>query len=87
MFGNWSDDMLNDPKGVYLYRTDSAKEEYYEGEIIKNRKHGKGRYCYQNGNIYDGEFYNNMKDGKGELYFADTKDRYVGEFQKGARTG
>ena len=35
--------------------------------FLRSKKHGKGTYYYNNGDIYDGEWEENYRSGKGEL--------------------
>jgi hypothetical protein len=37
----------------------------YEGGFLKGLKHGKGRYCFKNGDVYEGGFFEDKKHGKG----------------------
>lgn len=40
----------------------------YKGEFMRNKKHGKGEYMYNNFNTYKGEYRNGLKSGRGILY-------------------
>ena len=55
-------------------------KEHFEGNLIDNKKEGKGKYYYTNGDIYDGEFKNDLKEGNGTLYYANG-DKYTGQFK------
>ncbi len=35
--------------------------EQYEGEFFENKKHGKGRYIYEEGVYYEGGWKNNVR--------------------------
>ena len=48
-----------------------STQEIYEGEWHENRKHGKGKYTYQNGGIYNGDFVNDLPHGFGEYIQTD----------------
>ncbi len=45
--------------------------EFYEGKLLDNRKHGRGKYVYFDGSYYDGEWKNDKKDGEGVYTLAD----------------
>ena len=40
--------------GVYTWK-DGRR---YEGEYMRNKKHGKGTYIYSNGSVFEGEWKN-----------------------------
>ena len=48
--------------------------------------HGKGTYCFSNGNRYEGEWEKDNMNGQGILYYANN-DRYEGEWKDGNRHG
>ncbi|QED23552.1 MORN repeat-containing protein [Candidatus Deianiraea vastatrix] len=52
----------------------------YEGEFLKDKKHGKGKLILSDGSIYEGEFLKDKKHGKGKLTLPDGL-MYEGEFQ------
>ena len=54
--------------------------DYYIGELLNEKREGKGRYIYENGNYYEGEWSNNLKHGKGILYYKDGSIKYEGHF-------
>lgn len=37
---------------------------YYDGEWIKNIRHGSGTRQYPSGNVYKGMWFNNVRHGK-----------------------
>jgi len=58
----------------------------YIGEFKHNKKDGKGKYTYKNGDIYIGDFSNGVKHGNGE-YFNSTGEVYKGQFMNGKKQG
>ena len=38
---------------------------YYEGEFLKGKRHGKGKYVWNGGSYYDGEWKEGKQHGKG----------------------
>ena len=52
----------------------------YEGDFIKDKREGKGKYYYENGEYYDGEFKNDLRNGKGIEYYKNKKVKYDGDF-------
>ena len=54
--------------------------DYYIGELLNEKREGKGRYIYENGNYYEGEWSNDLKHGKGILYYKDDSIKYEGHF-------
>ncbi len=45
----------------------------YEGEFVKDRRHGNGHYVWSDGSAYTGTFYLDQKDGYGCFLFSDGK--------------
>ena len=41
----------------------------YEGDFIKGKKEGKGKFIWENGDYYIGKFLNDLKSGKGKIYY------------------
>ena len=48
--------------GVYNWKDGRQ----YEGEFIKDKKHGKGKYKWANGKVYDGMWKDGKQHGLGE---------------------
>ena len=43
----------------------------YQGEIVANKPHGKGKVVYPNGDVYEGQFVKGKRNGKGVFSYAD----------------
>ncbi|KAL4432977.1 hypothetical protein ABPG74_005350 [Tetrahymena malaccensis] len=52
----------------------------YEGQLMNNQKHGKGKLIFADGSYYIGEFLNDQINGLGEYYSHDSKLIYEGEW-------
>ena len=48
--------------------------DYYEGDFLNGKRHGKGVYKYQSGNIYEGDFVEGRKEGYGIFYFKERNE-------------
>lgn len=58
----------------------------YEGYIKANKRHGKGKYTWKDGNWYEGDWVDDLKDGTGKFSWT-TGDCYEGEYKKDKREG
>lgn len=58
----------------------------YEGEVVANRRTGRGTYLFANGDRYEGEFVDDQFRGRGVMHFANG-DRYEGVFQGTTKQG
>lgn len=58
----------------------------YTGERIDGKKHGNGKYEWNDGTIYEGEFSEDKINGKGKLVIPN-KGTYEGTFVNGKRNG
>ena len=66
--------------------------EYYDGELLRTRPHGRGKFTNLNGSIYEGEIKYGLYYGQGNFIFAqDDEDwaghSYEGEFKSGVYHG
>lgn len=69
----------NKATGIILKGTELQK--CYEGDVVKGRRHGKGKYAYPNQFFqYEGDFVHGKKEGYGTLTMADG-GTYEGEFK------
>lgn len=69
-----------------LPRADSKLSQVYEGDLIDDRRHGRGKLKMSNGDMYDGEFQNDYQHGYGILYFAQG-GKYTGSWANGKYHG
>jgi len=58
----------------------------YTGEVANNKRNGKGKFLYINGNKYIGEFRDDQKDGRGTYYYNDGS-KYEGDFRNSKKDG
>ena len=63
----------------------------YEGELVNNKREGKGKMYYLNnqeylGKVYDGEWKNDLREGKGIEAWSDG-ERFEGYFKNDKRIG
>ena len=60
----------------------------YDGEWEMNRKDGKGKLTFHNGDVYEGEFSNDKMHGKGTYeYAAGDILKSIGEWKEGKKCG
>ena len=69
-----------------------AKKYYngkYEGEFKDNKREGKGKFYFNDGDIYEGDYKNDMREGKGITYYKGLNDgdRYEGEYKNDKKEG
>ena len=57
-----------------------SENEYYIGDIMNSRPHGKGTLFRNNKIVYFGDFINGKFEGKGTLYY-ENGEHYIGEFK------
>ncbi|MEP7169484.1 MAG: hypothetical protein ABI855_08965, partial [Bacteroidota bacterium] len=48
-----------------------ANGDTYEGQFVKNKKHGKGKYTFKSGSSYEGDFVKDLFAGEGVFYYDD----------------
>ena len=58
----------------------------YEGTIVDGKRHGKGKYTWDDGDVYDGDWKNDEMTGKGK-YTWSNGDVYNGYWRDGNRHG
>ena len=58
----------------------------YEGYIKDNKRNGKGRYTWHDGNRYEGDWVDDQKEGMGKFSWT-TGDVYEGEYKADKRHG
>lgn len=59
----------------------------YEGEWYKDKRTGKGKIVFSDGDSYVGEFVNNLFEGKGKFCWNNSKDSYEGSWSGGKMEG
>jgi hypothetical protein len=72
----------NEQKGSTSYFCNS----YYEGDYLKNQKHGHGTYVYSDGSSYSGEWLFGLWHGNGILRYSNG-NIYSGDFVEGKKEG
>jgi hypothetical protein len=72
---------LRNGKGKWEFKNSS-----YEGEYLRDRKHGFGEQVWQNGTHYVGEFKNDKRHGRGEMIWKDGS-HFNGEWIAGKMNG
>ena len=71
-------------KGILYYKDGKIE---YDGDFIKGKREGKGKYIYEDGQYYIGQWVNNFKHGKGIEYYKNGTIKYVGDFNNGKLEG
>ena len=71
-------------KGILYYKDGKIE---YDGDFIKGKREGKGKYIWEDGQYYIGQWVNNLKHGKGIEYYKNGTIRYVGDFNNGKLEG
>ena len=49
---------------------------------MKNKRDGRGKYYYKNGDIYEGDWKMNKREGKGKFYVKESDVIIEGDFVK-----
>lgn len=62
------------------------KKSTYRGEWKNNKRHGKGKHNWANGDYYEGEYVDDQREGYGIYQFA-SGERYEGEWKDDLREG
>ncbi|CAI2365288.1 unnamed protein product [Moneuplotes crassus] len=58
----------------------------YKGELVNNKRHGKGLMSYESGRFYDGDWLNDLRDGNGYEKYSNG-NTYEGAFKQGRAHG
>lgn len=81
--GQWKNN-LQDGLGIHIWYDNNNENKFfrnrYIGEWKDGKRHGYGKFFYNNGCVYEGFWKNNKKDGFGIYYYFD-KTKYVGNFK------
>ena len=75
---------LRHGKGKIYYKNDNIA---YDGDFVKRKFEGNGKYIYEDGSYYIGQYLNGLKHGKGIEYYKNGDIRYEGLFVKGNYEG
>lgn len=62
---------------------DSEGKSYYDGDLVKNVRHGWGVRQYPSGNVYKGMWFNNVRHGQGTMKWVDHNQIYTGQWENG----
>ena len=86
---NYRASLLNSNNAAQNLNNNISSKEYenglYQGELVNNKREGKGVMYYNCGDKYVGEYKNDQKDGKG-IYISEGY-KYEGDFKEGMREG
>jgi hypothetical protein len=77
--GEWTFPTCIIYRGVY-------KGNSYDGYWVNGKRHGKGKFTFEDGAIYTGEWENDERHGKG-IYIYKNGDIYEGEWKDNKRHG
>ena len=78
-------DFINNIKEGYgIEESEGTK---YEGEFSKDKKNGKGKILFKNGDIYEGNFENNKFNGEGHYIWKKNGHEYIGNYLNGQFNG
>lgn len=73
--------------GVQLFNlTENGYSEKYEGQFVKDKKHGKGNYVYSDKSKYEGSFVNELYEGYGKFIWPNN-NCYMGNWKCGNMDG
>ena len=75
---------LKHGKGNLYDRNDNIK---YEGDFIKDRFEGIGKYIYEEGEYFFGKWLNGLKHGTGTIYYKNGKIKFDGNYINDKREG
>ena len=64
-------------KGTLFYKDDNIK---YEGDFIKDKFEGYGKYIFKNGNYYIGQWLNGLMNGEGTYFYKNGNIKYKEKF-------
>ena len=73
-------DNIFKPDPLNGFCKESYSNGYYEGHFVNGKRHGKGKYAWNDGSFYDGEWSNGTKSGFGKITYADNSS-YEGQWR------
>ncbi|KAK7100769.1 radial spoke head 10 homolog B-like isoform X2 [Littorina saxatilis] len=82
--GDWNQGVRSG-KGRVEY--DREGKSYYEGDIVRNIRHGWGVRQYTSGNLYKGMWFGNVRHGQGTMKWVDRNQIYTGQWENGIQHG
>ena len=68
---------MRNGKGILYYKNGNIK---YEGNYLNDKKDGKGKYIFEDGNYYIGHWKNDLKNGTGSEYDKNGNIIFKGEY-------
>ncbi len=81
-FQNMFIEGTNSKHGVKITYKDGYSHTIYEGEWKDDKRNGRGKLTWANGDVYEGDFKNDKRNGRGKETY-DNGDFYEGEFKNG----
>ncbi|KAK8805371.1 hypothetical protein WA158_002027 [Blastocystis sp. Blastoise] len=69
-----------------VYVSGPKKGELYIGDYKDDKKNGKGKYIYSDGDYYDGDWIDDLENGRGRYVYNDG-DEYDGDWKEGNMDG
>jgi hypothetical protein len=84
LYEGYFNEGLREGIGLYTYKETGNT---YEGEWLKNKKHGIGKMLFANEGEYFGRFENGKRHGEGMFKYSKTKNIYSGSWQYGNKHG
>ena len=79
---NINNNIINNNKQIKIYNNGK-----YEGEMLNDKKEGKGIFYYNDGGRYEGDWKNDLREGKGIYHYYSVGGRYDGDWKNGKREG
>ena len=73
--------------GVWKQNHKNPKTKYYEGEYRYDRRCGRGKLCFSNGDYYEGDFEDDEFHGFGRMNWVNKKIIYEGWWERGRFKG
>jgi hypothetical protein len=77
--GQWLNDFRQGKGKIF----DKNNTLIYEGDFVKDKFEGNGKYIFSNGDYYIGEFLNDVRHGKGKEYNKNNTLKFEGYFVNG----
>lgn len=68
------------------YGSEKNRDGVYQGEYLRGKRHGKGKFTWVNGEEFEGEWKNGKKNGFG-IWKSPKGDYYEGEWVENRQNG